>query len=295
MIQLVVVAVLSLYIWGFAEPCPEADSLYQAQKYREAAQTYMNCLPFVPLDGRSFYRLAVSMEEIRQLEDAMTYFRKADSLGFAKANVRYAIGSLIARKSQVSLAISWLDSAYAAGYADFDGMVHDTDLMYLRDKPEWEAFLERTERKLRPCKFDERYRQFDFWVGDWDVSLTSNGALVGHNVVSVEQNGCLLREEWRSMNGHIGTSTNFFNPETQKWNQIWISESGDYTFYEGELKDSVMQFLGRNFDFNVMEWQAMRMTFTPNEDGSVRQFIEIQEAGSGEWSAWFDGTYRKTK
>lgn len=295
MLKYVIAAVLSLYIWGFAQPCPEADSLYEAHKFRASAQTYMNCLPQTPFDGRSYYRLAVSMEEIRQLDDAMTYYAKADSLGFAKANVRYAIGSLIARKSQIALAIAWLDSAYAAGYADFDGMLRDTDLMYLRNSPEWTAFLERTERKVRPCKFDERYRQFDFWVGEWDVSLTSSGALVGHNTITIEQNGCLLREEWRSQSGRIGSSTNFFNPETQKWNQIWISESGDYTFYEGERKDSTMQFMGRNFDYNIMEWQPMRMTFTSNADGSVRQFIETQDAGIDEWKVWFDGTYRKSE
>ena len=35
-----------------------------------------------------------------------------------------------------------------------------------------------------------------------------------------------------------------------------------------------------------------KMTFTPLENGDVRQFIEESLDGGKSWHVWFDGTYR---
>lgn len=34
-----------------------------------------------------------------------------------------------------------------------------------------------------------------------------------------------------------------------------------------------------------------RGTWTPNEDGSVRQFFVQQDTDGGVWKTWFDGLY----
>src|SRR5918996_1555494 len=45
-----------------------------------------------------------------------------------------------------------------------------------------------------PCAAPE-YRQFDFWLGDWNV-YNPAGALVGTNRVTREFDGCVLQEHW---------------------------------------------------------------------------------------------------
>ncbi len=39
--------------------------------------------------------------------------------------------------------------------------------------------------------------------------------------------------------------------------------------------------------------ELFRMTFTPRDDGSVRQFIEQSKDEGKTWYVWFDGIYEK--
>ncbi len=72
-----------------------------------------------------------------------------------------------------------------------------------------------------PCT-DEAYRQFDFWLGEWEVS-GPNGNLAGHNTIERAENGCLITESWVNTAGGTGQSLNFYNPDTGLWRQVWVS------------------------------------------------------------------------
>ena len=65
------------------------------------------------------------------------------------------------------------------------------------------------DRNARPCEHDPLYRQFDYWLGTWDVR--PNGAPSGTppatNVVTKIHNGCVILESW-SAPGMTGQSFN---------------------------------------------------------------------------------------
>ena len=42
------------------------------------------------------------------------------------------------------------------------------------------------------CQDSEAHRQFDFWVGQWEVR-TAKGEIAGHNTIESVQAGCALR------------------------------------------------------------------------------------------------------
>src|SRR3990170_40736 len=48
-----------------------------------------------------------------------------------------------------------------------------------------------TERCREP-----EHREFDFWLGTWDV-LNAEGDVVGHNEIQRVARGCALLEDWR--------------------------------------------------------------------------------------------------
>jgi hypothetical protein len=52
------------------------------------------------------------------------------------------------------------------------------------------------------------YRQFDFWIGTWDV-YNPQDVKVGENVIRKLDNGALLLENWTSTQGTTGHSMNF--------------------------------------------------------------------------------------
>ena len=57
------------------------------------------------------------------------------------------------------------------------------------------------------CETPE-HRQFDFWIGHWDVYAKADPAkLVAHSLIESRHSGCAIRENWMplSASGDGGT------------------------------------------------------------------------------------------
>ncbi len=145
------------------------------------------------------------------------------------------------------------------------------------------------ERATPPCELDERHREFDFWIGHWEVK-GPQGRIAGTNRIEKGLNGCLLIENWTSSQGGGGKSVNYFDPGTESWKQDWIDATGGVIHYEGEFRDGAMRFEGVNYNKDGSS-EPSRMVFTPLEDGTVRQFIEQSSDGGESWYVWFDAIY----
>jgi len=137
----------------------------------------------------------------------------------------------------------------------------------------------------------EKYQQFDFWVGSWEVSV-SDGTLAGHNEVRREQGGCLLVENWRNTQGGTGTSLNFYNPVDDQWRQVWVS-AGSNIDIVGGLTPAGMVLEGFITYLAQAERFAFRATWTLQPDGRVRQFFE-EAREPGVWKPWFEGFYARS-
>ena len=70
------------------------------------------------------------------------------------------------------------------------------------------------------------YRQFDFWVGKWDVFVGAGATFAGTSVIESELDGCLIEENWTSSTGFGGRSLNVYDASTGKWHQFWVSAGG---------------------------------------------------------------------
>ena len=64
------------------------------------------------------------------------------------------------------------------------------------------------------------HRQFDFWVGEWNVKDASDGSVAGINSVTRILGGCVLLESWRGASGMEGTSFNIYDRADGAWHQI---------------------------------------------------------------------------
>lgn len=73
-----------------------------------------------------------------------------------------------------------------------------------------------------PCQDDARHRQFDFWVGDWNVTA-ANGAGGSTNQIRSGLDGCLISESWTAAGGIRGRSINAYDPDLRQWHQTWVS------------------------------------------------------------------------
>lgn len=155
---------------------------------------------------------------------------------------------------------------------------------------------EPTAVKANPCN-QTIYHAFDFWVGNWDVygDAKKSGPLLGTNRITKSQNGCLITEHWTSAKGTTGTSMNFYDGTQDKWVQHWVSEGGISISYSGGLVDDAMVLTGKIFYAGKDEQpiRDFKGTWTPLDNGVVRQHFEESIDGGKTWQPWFTGYYFK--
>lgn len=135
------------------------------------------------------------------------------------------------------------------------------------------------------------FRQFDFWVGDWIVMLP-NGQQAGTNLVTLEEDGCVVHEHWKGAGGSTGQSFNFFDRIRRQWRQLWVDNAGNVLEFAGAYAEGRMALTGTSTD---RQGRAVRhrLTFFRNSDGTVRQLWESSSDAGDSWSVAFDGLYRK--
>jgi len=134
------------------------------------------------------------------------------------------------------------------------------------------------------------HRAFDFWLGEWQVR-TPDGKLAGVNRIESEYDGCVLHERYTTGRGYSGESLNVYDAARKLWHQTWVDTSGTLLLLEGGLRDGKMILEGQTTGTDAQVTRH-RITWTPNPDGSVRQFWESTDA-KGQWSTAFDGLYTR--
>jgi hypothetical protein len=143
-----------------------------------------------------------------------------------------------------------------------------------------------------PCSGPE-HRQFDFWIGEWDVCAIGQAA--GTNSIRPVHGGCALHESWQGTGegGISGGSYNIYDQASGRWHQTWVDAAGTLLQLDGGLVDGNMVLSGQRPAPDGKGVTLHRITWTPNEDGSVRQLWEASRNDGNSWSVLFDGLYAK--
>ncbi|NAS11169.1 hypothetical protein GTQ38_04105 [Flavobacteriaceae bacterium R33] len=140
----------------------------------------------------------------------------------------------------------------------------------------------------------EDHTAFDFWVGSWTVT-NADGTAAGQNTIEKIENGCVLKESWKSAKGQFtGSSMNFFNKQSGSWEQLWIDNQGSHLKLKGNRKGNQMILSSDEFTHTDGKTYVNRITWTMNEDGTVRQLWEVLHQGEVANVA-FDGLYKRAK
>lgn len=151
----------------------------------------------------------------------------------------------------------------------------------------WCAIAAAAQTPAAPCSAPES-RQFDFWIGDWDV-FTPNGKLAGTNRIEAIY-GCVLHESWKSATVQ-GQSLNVFDADRSVWHQTWIDSTGSLLVIEGKLSGGAMTMSDAALPGKKDVKAVNEITWTPQPDGTVRQHWRVSADGGKTWSTSFDGKY----
>lgn len=269
----------------------EAEALFQAQKFTEAARAFAALTKAEPANGRAWLRLGGSLHALGQYAQAVGALERAVEI-LRGPVAMYNLASAYARLNNKEKAFEWLTKALNAGFPQPGLLLTDADLASLRDDPGFREALALGERLAKPCLYAAEHRQFDFWIGEWDVQ--ANGQQAGTNSVQRILDGCVLFENWVGARGGTGKSFNFYNAATRKWQQTWVDSTGSVLELAGEYQEGTLRFSGetRQTDGSKL---LHRLTFFNLSPERVRQFWE-QSADNGKtWTVAFDGMYVRKK
>ena len=96
-------------------------------------------------------------------------------------------------------ALTYLDSAANNGYFNAFEMENFRDYDNIRKDTRFKGIYDRVINNAYPCKTRPEARQFDFWIGDWEVynNLYPNHR-VGTSKIESISGGCSILENWEA-------------------------------------------------------------------------------------------------
>ena len=140
----------------------------------------------------------------------------------------------------------------------------------------------------------EQHSAFDLWVGEWDVFPTGKDNKIADSKIEKISSGCVIRETWMPLSGGGGTSMSMVNHHTGRWEQVWVGSDGTRVDFAGGPIDGAMVITGYWDGIGPGGSDVLiRMTYSLEDDGSVRQFGQGSTDHGKTWQTSFDLTYRR--
>jgi tetratricopeptide (TPR) repeat protein len=274
-----------------------ADSLFLKPDYKAAIPAYESILKEAAnkSNAQTWNRLGLSYLNVGDYAKSILAFDEVYKLNprfqFLFVNRAKAYSAV----NDVSKSIQMLDSAVAKfGFGNFRVLETDPAFENLRKDSRYKQVYDKIYASAYPCLNLPEARQFDFWLGDWDVYLTSNPSVkTGFNRITQQSGGCVILESWEAQGPHRGVSINYYDPTSKNWNQKWAGSGQDITeFYEGKYENGAMRF---KWDVPKPDgkFNQGRLTFTNMEPGKVRQHSEQSTDEGKTWQTVYDFTYIK--
>lgn len=295
LLALICLVALSIFAQTQATQSPRmiaATELLKAKNWNEAAKAYEAIVKDEPGNGRAWYQLGMARFSLEKFELAVEAFRKNIAIS-NNPNVMYQLACAYARLGQKESALEWLKKAIDNKLPPIVNLDEDTDLASLRDDARFKPLTIAMDKQRRPCMYLPEARQFDFWVGEWDV-FNPQGQKAGTSVIQRISAGCGVLENWRDAFGNEGKSINFYDSNTQKWYQYWIGASGGPSRFSGVYKDGAMKYEGEPTSVSGVTTLS-RLTFFNVDANTVRQFAESTADGGKTWTVTYDFKYARTK
>ena len=128
------------------------------------------------------------------------------------------------------------------------------------------------------------YRQFDFWIGDWDAFEAGEKAAEARVRVTRILGGCVLLEDYEQPGGAKGESFSIYDASRKVWHQTWVTNRGKLLVIEGKFDAGTMVLSGVD---HARGDTLVRGVWKPMA-GGVRETAVLSTDGGKSWKPWFD-------
>jgi len=271
-----------------ASPPTEAERLLAAMDWSRAASAYAQVVRREPTNAQAWLRLGIARANAGDDRDAAAAFEQAGQLGLADSpKLAWEAARVYARLANGEKTIEWLATVVDGGLRS--KVLADTPAFaFLKDDPAFQVLTARATGNDRRCTAAE-HAALDFWIGRWLV-YDADRVQAGTDTVERTPDGCAIVETWEGTLGDGGRSLNFYDVRTERWNQVWIGDTGGVVMQEGSAANGQVQFQGETVRADGTKVRN-RLTIAPEEGGRLRQLAEISTDGGRTWEPQFDFTY----
>jgi len=275
---------------------PHADSLYQAQRWPEAAIAYAKAAAAEPDNARLWYRLGIAEHSQQHFDKAERAFARASGLppaagtGPVRGLAFYNLAAARSRQGKKDQALVALDSALRNGKFPPATIEGDEDFAPLKSDPRFAQRVESARLAFFPCDTIAHTRDLDFWVGEWEV-FTPAKQRAGQSSVERILSGCVVLENWTGGFGSSGKSFNWFNTTTKEWQQTWVADQAYSLEYRGgKLEGNTLSFLANTTSATGAP-ALSRLSLTKLDQDRVRQLFETSTDEGKNWAVTTDLIY----
>ncbi len=281
-----------------ASGAAKAEEAYQAKNWTEAARLYGAITTAQPNNVRAWYRLGASLHALGKQDEAIAAYGKCvQAGGAAPGAAEYGIGLAYASKHDSEDAFKYLQKSTENGFNDAKRLNGDEELSALRADARFAKVVEQANHNLKPCAYNPTNRQFDFWVGEWQVVTADGSSPAGDSKIELILGDCVIQENWTSggNTGYQGKSYNIYNPDLHRWEQFWNDNSGGMIHFYGNLKDGVMDYYTDDIPQKDGTKLKRHLQFIPLAPDKVRQFSQGSTDNGKTWNVEYDFIYNRKK
>jgi tetratricopeptide (TPR) repeat protein len=277
-------------------PSELANAAYESKDWAKATELYTQIASLNPKDGRAWYRLGVSLHHTGQEEEAIAAFEQATANAAPVHLVQYQTALAYASLKNSEQTFSFLEKAVSNGFAQPELLRSDLELQPYRSDPRFLKVAEQAMHNEKPCTYAPENRQFDFWIGEWNVVTTAGNMTAGKSHIEKILNDCVIFENWSSATPpYQGKSFNTYNTSLKRWEQFWADNSQGMIYFYGSLKDGIMDFWTDAIPQSDGKLLKGHLQFIPLGPDKVRQFSQGSNDEGKTWFVEYDFTYNRVK
>ena len=273
-----------------------AGDAWNARDWPAVEQKYSELIKADTTLPMPHLRRGVALTALGRYAEAKKEILSAEQKGLFVGQSAFRLALIHAGSGNVDSAFSQLKRATDAGLplvpVPGDSL---SQIQRLKSDARYQGFLTNIDRNARPCMYDDKYKQFDFWLGSWDVR--PRGAPTNppsRNDITKIDDGCVVQESYTTP-VFKGQSFNIYDSSRQKWFQIWVDNTGGLHEYSGNFSDNAMRYEGTTPATPPATGRvATRLTFFKIAPDTVRQFSEVQ-GSDGKWTTAYDLIYTRRK
>lgn len=238
--------------------------------------------------GQEWFNTAIQRNDAHDYNGALEALNKAKEAGFgARALMNLQLLRVYAQLGEKDKAFTLMQTMADNGYGPADRLNALDDLVPLRSDPRWKKIADQMGRNAHPCKLTSDYRQFDYWLGEWDVEI--GGQKLASSSVQLILDECVIFENYTDSRGYAGKSFSIYDATSKKWEQRYVDTTGAFHTWTGGIEDGRMVFYWKT------PQSLNKMTYEKEAPDRVRQLLFASTDDGKTWQPTYNGLYMRRK